>query len=155
MVLHILSPFLCNNGYFNGWRLSVQYIFMSTDWQEVSIWIALQFRMRSLALSVWFNDCCPCQSLTGVGVTYGVTKRRYAVCLTACFMGRFIHWILELTGLLYFYIWSNSYIKYVLNLYKTAIMTMKCKHHESHITFGIQPNRQTQKWEHLSVQAHW
>ena len=32
---------------------------------------------------------------------------------------------------------------------------MKCKHHESHITFGIEPNGQTQKWEHTSVQAHW
>ena len=25
--------------------------------------------MRSMAWSVWFNGCCPCQSLTGVGVT--------------------------------------------------------------------------------------
>ena len=32
---------------------------------------------------------------------------------------------------------------------------MKCKHHESYITFDTEPNEQTQKWEHTSVQAHW
>ena len=31
---------------------------------------------------------------------------------------------------------------------------MKCKHHESHITFDIEANGQIQKWEHTSVQAH-
>ena len=49
-----------------------------------------------MALSVWFNGCCPCQILTGAGVT---CKKK--LCLTACFIDRFIHWILELTGLLY------------------------------------------------------
>ena len=32
---------------------------------------------------------------------------------------------------------------------------MKCKHHESNITFGIEPNGQAQKLEQTSVQAHW
>ena len=32
------------------------------------------------------------------------------------------------------------------------MMMMKCKHHESHITLGIEPNGQTQKWEHTIVQ---
>ena len=31
------------------------------------------------------------------------------------------------------------------------MMMMKCKHCESHINFGIEPNGQTQKWEHTSV----
>ena len=31
---------------------------------------------------------------------------------------------------------------------------MMCKHHESHITFGIERNGQTKKWEHTSLQAH-
>ena len=31
---------------------------------------------------------------------------------------------------------------------------MKCKHHASYITFGIEANGQTQKWEHTRVQAH-
>ena len=30
-------------------------------------------------------------------------------------------------------------------------MMMKCKHHEAHITFGIEPNGQTQKW---SIQVY-
>ena len=42
----------------------------------------------------------------------------------------------------------------ILNCYKTTMMMTKCKHHESHITFGIEPNGQTQKWEHTSVHAH-
>ena len=42
---------------------------LNTDIYEVSIWIASQFRMGSMALSVWFNRCCPCQSLTCVGAT--------------------------------------------------------------------------------------
>ena len=100
-----------------------------------------------MALSVWFNSCCPFQSLTGVGY-----MQRDAVCLTACFMDTLIHWILELTGLLYCYIWSNSYIRYIG--YKTTMMMMKCNYHESHTTFGVEPNGQTQKWEHTSVQAH-
>ena len=33
-------------------------------------------------------------------------------------------------------------------------MMIECKHHESHITLGIEPNGQTQKWAYTSVQAH-
>ena len=35
-----------------------------------------------MALSVWFNGSCSCQSLTGGGVT---VMQRNAVCLTAFF----------------------------------------------------------------------
>ena len=49
-----------------------------------------------MALPVWVSGCCPCQSLTSWCYLQGDV-----VCLTACFMDRFIHWILELTGLLY------------------------------------------------------
>ena len=35
----------------------------------MSIWIESQFRMKCMALSIWFNGCCPCQSSTGVGFT--------------------------------------------------------------------------------------
>ena len=31
-----------------------------------------------MALSIWYNGCCPCQSLTGVGVT---CKEILFVCL--------------------------------------------------------------------------
>ena len=37
----------------------------------------------------------------------------------------------------------NSYITYVLNLYKSTMMLMKCKYHETHITFGTEANGQT------------
>ena len=42
---------------------------MPIDWTEMSLCIASQLRMRSMALSEWFNGCCPCQRLTGIGVT--------------------------------------------------------------------------------------
>ena len=81
--------------------------------------------------------------------------QRDAVCLTACFKNKFNHWILEITGLL-FYIYGQIRISdmcQILICLKTTMM-MKCKHHESHITFGIAPTGQTQNWEHTSVQAH-
>ena len=42
----------------------------------------------------------------------------------------------------------------ILIRYKTTMMMMKCKHHESDISFGIEPNGLTKKWEHTSVQAY-
>ena len=54
-----------------------------------------------MALSIWLNGCCLCKDLIGVSV---ICKEMGAVCLTACFMDRFVHWSLELTGLLYIFI---------------------------------------------------
>ena len=78
--------------------------------------------------------------------------QRDAVCLTACFMDR----IWNLSG---FFIFIHVYdqilmsdVCQILICYKTKMMMMKCKHHESYITFRIEPNGQ--KWEQTSVQAH-
>ena len=64
--------------------------------------------------------------------------QRDAVCLTACFMDRF--W-----NLLGFFSFIHVYdqirisdICQILICYKTTIMMMQCKHHESYITFGIE-----------------
>ena len=43
----------------------------------------------------------------------------------------------------------------ILIYYKTTMMMMmKYKQHEPYITFGIESNGQTKKWEQTIVQAH-
>ena len=129
--------------------LSVQYILMSTDWKEVSTWIASQFRMRSMALWVWFYGCCPCQILTCLGFT----------CKEMLFVWLHVSWTEFGTyrdSLCFIYDQIRvSDMCLILICYETTMMMMKCKHHESRITIGIEPNGQTQRWEHTSVQAHW
>ena len=68
---HIITSLLLTS-------LGEQYILMSIDWKEMSIWNVSQFRMKPMALSVWFNGCCPRQSLTGVSVT---CKERLFDCM--------------------------------------------------------------------------
>ena len=78
-----------------------------SDWADAQAdlslcWADSHFVCFVMSRLIWFNVCCTCQYLTGVGFTY---KEMLLV------------WILELVGLLYFYIWSNSYIRHVLNPY--------------------------------------
>ena len=110
----------------------------------MSILIASQLRMRSTALSIWFKGCCPCQTLTGVGVT---CKEMLLVLLRVSWTESYIEFW-NLPGC-FIFLYDQICISdtcYILICYKTTMMMMmKCKHHESHITFGIAPNGQTQK----------
>ena len=73
--------------------LSVQYILMSIDVFELchswglNIWICQFGLMIAVYAKVWLVWCY---------------MQRDAVCLSACFMDRFVCWILQLTGLFYF-----------------------------------------------------
>ena len=76
-------------------------------------------------------------------------NQRDAVCLTACFTDWFIHWILELTGLFYFL----YTIKFVYKICIKFLSVIKLQwwwwsvNIMKHITIGIAPIGQTQKWE--------
>ena len=79
--------------------------------------------------------------------------QRDDVCMSACFMDRFIHWIWEFIGLLYFYtiqIRMSDMCKNPYLLQNYVMMMINCKHHESLITFDIAPNGQIQKTKRTS-----
>ena len=115
---------------------------MTIDWKGV-------FELgHKLALSVWFNGSCLCQSLTGVGVT--------VTCKEMLFVWLHVSWTDSYTGfwnlpgffiLIYDQICISDMCS-ILVCYETTMMTMKCDLHETYHCWH------TAKWANINVRVY-